>query len=186
MKKDYHLLKKKFIIPVFLLLLIPFVLLCDSQNLISNGQFDRMLSHWNFFCHKDASASARIINKECKVSIRNGGKENWHVHLRQNKLPVIKGHTYLLRFEARSQQPRKIQVTVEKNGAPWTSYSNRIDLSLTNSMKSYSYSFTMKYETDQAASLCFELGLNNTGVVIDNVELTNKTEKKGNLQTDHK
>jgi len=145
-----------------------------GRNLIKNGNFNYEMYSWNFYCDDEAIAEWEVIkyNNFFSAFILYGGYKMWHVHLRQNNIPLIQGHTYIMRFDARSWFPRTIHAMMEEYGNDYTPYSEPIEFNLKNSLQTFEHRFIMSNPTDLASSICFKFGKYHIGVVnIDNVSL---------------
>ncbi len=145
---------------------------------IKGGTFDSDDYDWLFWT--GASAFNIVEKGEAKIVINHAGNETWSVQYVQEDLQLVKGQTYVIKFDARSTIARDIQVIMEFNGAPYTKYFGPKAVSLTTKMNTYTYEFTMDAATDFKAHLVFALGkVGNTpssshNVFIDNVSLTLK------------
>ena len=147
----------------------------NNPNMIKNPGFTNSLSYWSFYADPAANAEAYSENKRFRAYIPEAGTETWHVHLRQDNLPFVRGHTYYLQFDAKSvESPRSILCLAEKNGGNYDTYGSNTYY-LTQQMQTFSNLFTMRNPTDQAASICFEFGIEPIDVVIDNVKLVDVT-----------
>lgn len=142
----------------------------NSTNMLSNGNFINGDSDWSSYINSAADAALSVTNGEFNGSVSNGGTANWHVQWYQGGITIEQGHSYSLTFEARSNSNRSIEVNVEKNGDPWTSY-NSESFGLSNQMESYGYTFTMNDVSDINSRVLFNLGGASGNVIIDNVAL---------------
>lgn len=150
----------------------------SAGNLVSNGGFSSGLSGWSFYQAGGASASGSVSGGAFLASVVDGGTEMWHAHLRQDGIPLAKGKKYLLTFDARAvEHDRAIFSMLEQNGGDYATYSGRKSFYLTKTTQSFSHVFTMGHDSDSAASLCFEFGVEPIDVVIDNVKLVEVTDE---------
>jgi len=149
-----------------------------AVNKVVNGTFNSSLSSWSFYCDTAAEATAYVQSGKARVDTTNAGSETWHVHLRQDNIALENGHTYYLQFDAKAVEcPRTLFCQMEKNGDDYANYSGPRTFYLSQSMQTFSHIFTMNHASDNAASLCFEFGLEPIDVILDNVRLVEITEE---------
>ncbi len=173
---------RKFFILFILVALIalPIFAAADIQGeQVTNGSFDAALADpWLFWTN--AAAKQTLENGEVKISISDEGAEYWSVQFNFDKTQVVKGQTYVLKFDARSTVPRDIQVMIEHKGDPYTKYFGPETVSLTDKMTTYTYEFTQKGPKDSGTHLVLALGKVNQkvgqahDVFIDNVSFSTK------------
>ncbi|MBS4220842.1 carbohydrate binding domain-containing protein [Bacillus sp. FJAT-49711] len=146
---------------------------------LQNGDFSEGLANWNRHVQGDYDGNSRAtmeaVNGEAKVSVQNVGTNPWDVQLNQPGLALTEGKTYVVSFDARSTIDRLLEVVLD-NGAPsYHRYFNDT-VQLTDSVKSYSFEFTMT----KGDMTTFQFLLGNVGgqqltnphdVFIDNVKL---------------
>ena len=142
-----------------------------QSNQIENPDFSNGDSAWTLSTLWPAQATAAVENGEYAVSISHGGTNVWDINAGQAGLLIENGKRYIVSFDAYAAAPRQISALVGKNAAPWTIYSGSQVISLTTTKKTYTYSFTMNYETDSQARLGFDIGGSSTDVVFDNIML---------------
>jgi hypothetical protein len=153
----------------------------NNPNMIKNPGFTNSLSYWSFYVDPAANAEAYSEHKQFRAYIPEAGTETWHVHLRQDNLPLVRGHTYYLQFDAKSvESPRSILCLAEKNGGNYDTYGSNTYY-LTQQMQTFSQLFTMRNPTDPVASICFEFGIEPIDVMIDNVKLVDVTSGGGSV-----
>lgn len=112
--------------------------------------------------------------EELKVSVTEGGTEKWSVLVTQNQIPVEKGETYTVSFWARQANAGgssiESDITISLNADPWTEYA-LFKATFTETLKRYSFTFTMDEATDNNAIFQFCLGKLKRDVYIDNVSI---------------
>lgn len=141
-------------------------------DIITNGDFSDGDNNWLLWVHADASASGSVESGEYSISISDGGIEYYYVQLMQTGLVIENGQKYRVFFDAYADEPREIDVHVQKNGDPWTYYDSFGRVQLTAEKQTYSFTFTMSHPTDAAARFIFEVGYSDVDLYIDNVSLT--------------
>jgi len=143
----------------------------DNSNLVVNGDFSNSNTGWTLTTLWPAQGTAAVENGEYAVSLSHGGTNVWDINVGQTSLLIEKGRQYVVSFDAYAAEPRQISALVGKNAAPWTVYSGSQVISITTTKKTYTYSFTMNYETDSLARLGFDIGGSSIDVVFDNIML---------------
>ena len=148
----------------------------EKDSIISTELKDSWTRHW-YYLLGDYGAVASY-NKEtteagvfAAVDITNGGNQNYAVQLVQH-LPLAKGYTYELCFDAYASKGRSVIAKLagdDDNG--WGAYSDNFTASLSTEPKTYRFYFDMLSDTDETARLEFNMGLNTGTVYIGNVSL---------------
>ncbi|MCR4580243.1 MAG: family 16 glycosylhydrolase [Treponema sp.] len=147
-------------------------------SLLSNENMDINNRAWYFLGLSDFGGSA-ISTAESfdgiqgrHVKITNPGNQNYSVQLIQH-LPVAKGYSYKIQFDAKASAARKIAIKLGGDADnSWAVYSPEYYPELAEQVKHYSYFFTMENQTDTTARLEFNLGLDTNDVWIGNVSVT--------------
>ncbi len=146
------------------------------KNIIINSDFSKSdLNDWDLFLGASGDASIKVIDNELFVDIIKGGNERWHVQLRQLNHPIKKDARYVVSFDARAMEPRRIESQVGKNSEPWTAYSEEEVFEITTDMQTYTYEFVMTNESDPEGRFLIDFGGSNIGVYIDNIFVWQKT-----------
>ena len=139
-----------------------------AENELVNGDFSNGLNNWYTFINSSASAEVKVEDGILLYNISNGGISGWEVQLLQGNIPVEKGKTYFLHFDAAAENSRTISVGVSEDGGNFSSYGDN-SFSLSSEMKTYDFTFTMQHDTDNSARFFFDLGGSDADVRIDNV-----------------
>ncbi|MGR9049503.1 carbohydrate binding domain-containing protein [Halobacillus faecis] len=143
-------------------------------------------TYWNFLKLPDFQGQGNLTIEDvdgenfAKTEITNPGNAQWSLQQIQ-KLPVLKGHTYKVSFDAKSNTTRNIMTKIS-GGAErgYANYSGEKTMGLTENLESYDYTFTFKQDTDLFARLEFNLGGNGTAPVwIGNVGVEDITDQVG-------
>ncbi|WLR46389.1 carbohydrate binding domain-containing protein [Halobacillus litoralis] len=143
-------------------------------------------TYWNFLKLPQFEGVGNLTIEDvdgenlAKTEITNPGNALWSLQQIQ-KLPVLKGHTYKVSFDAKSNTTRNMMTKVS-GGAErgYANYSGEKTVELTENLQSYDYTFTFKQDTDLAARLEFNLGGNGTAPVwIGNVRVEDITDQVG-------
>ena len=153
---------------------------CDAGNLslASNENMDVKSRDWYFLGLSDFGGSATSTPQTLDgiegrlVQIKNQGNQNYSVQLIQH-LPIAKGYSYKIQFDAKAGAPRKIALKLGGDADnSWAVYSPEYYPQLTEEIQHYSYFFTMENDTDPTARLEFNMGLDTNDVWIGNVSVT--------------
>lgn len=139
--------------------MIPF---SDTWNLVTLPDF-----------HGKATASIEAIDGShfAKIEALQSGSQTYAIQLIQ-RLPLIKGRTYRVSYDAFASSNRKMNVKLsggEDRG--WVTYSDEYSPSLTPTLQHFEHEFKMEATTDLQARLEFNLGLSTTPLWIGNVKV---------------
>ncbi len=151
-----------------------------AENLIKNGEFNDGSLHWSLSNAMDAIASGSTSGSQLHLSISNGGSDAWNVQYEQGDIAIEAGKEYILSFSARAQSSRSVDVIVEKDGSPWTSYSSQVTYAISSSWDTYTETFTAGY-TDANARLVINAGGSSSDLYFDNISLTEKSQEPPTL-----
>ena len=135
----------------------------EDGNYIFNGDFaeDENLNddvNWKFLLFNGGEGEAEIKNGEIVIKSTNCGTEEYSVQLVQPELPVIKGHTYRVTFEAKADEARDMVTAVTAPTAGWIRYLPDTTLELTKKWQTYTYEFTSDQKDDNNGRLEFNMG----------------------------
>ena len=154
--------------------------------LIKNGSFNDGLS--GFSPYVDTSAAASYVVDSLKednalsLTVDKTGDADWKVQVKQENVPLVKGHKYKLTYKAKSSIDRDIRVIMQGGESlGWPVYSEDKVTALTKDFKTFEQTFTMNEDSDKAAFLSICLGnvtkeINDQHVVvIDDITLEDLT-----------
>lgn len=156
-----------------------------ANNLLSNPFFIDPLSqnapddqgnvntegNWIFFTNSGAQATFELDRKVAKIIPTNINAPAYGIQLIQAPLKIENLGIYRITLRAKSDTPRNIAIKVGATGNKgWTAYSQS-DLSLTTDMKTYTYEFTMRGETDPNARFEFFFAQSLAPVWIEQISL---------------
>ena len=103
------------------------------------------------------------------------------IQMIQKGMHYEKGQSYKLTFEAKASEARTLEVNLEKDTDPWTSYVGEAKtFELGTEKKTYELEFTMEEPTDEDGRISFNAGLATGSVFIDNVVIQ-KSDGKTDL-----
>lgn len=159
----------------------------SSGNFVTNGSFSAKENlgddkDWQFLTAVGGDGSASIENSEIHIATKKAGSEEYSIQLVQAKMPLLQNGKYRLSFKARAAKNRTMKVGVSAPTRNWKRYLKDTSVSLTPTMKEYSFEFTMRDETDDAARIEFNMGKmgSTTDIFITDVRLeqTGMVERK--------
>ncbi len=157
----------------------------EDANLI-NGNFTSGYSGWDKFA--DGAVSSKVSfdidemdngsnTPAAAITINDTGDTDWYIQLKQ-PVALEKGKSYRVSFDAWSTIERTIKFAIQQNGGAWTEYSGgQYPIVKPDTFEHFTYNFTMKSESDDAALLTFTMGAvgkqitEKHTVFIDNVVL---------------
>ncbi len=165
------------------LCIIRISLLHAAENIVDNGDFDGgAMTSWTLYLYDppNMSATAEVIDNECLISNISVADEpeTWHIQLYQTFTEMQKGkleagQTYELSFDARTLSGSKsIYVFLGQNEGTWMDYIHET-ITINNEMQNYTFQFTADEEFS-LVRLLFGIGIDETGVVLDNIRLEQK------------
>jgi beta-glucanase (GH16 family) len=149
----------------------------SDGNYIYNGGFDSGTTNWQFQPFEPAqdfggSGSVAIDNGALKTTITQPGNANYAVQVVQGGLPIEKGASYKLSFDAWSDSNRTMATDISGPDQSFARYLQDQNVNLTSGTQHYEYTFKMSNDTDPNARLEFNMGGGSTSPVwIDNVRL---------------
>lgn len=126
---------------------------------------------WSFYAQQGASGSMTRSGGKLIITLNAAGTQAWHAQLHRGSITLEKGKSYRLSFKAGATAPRTISVYTGKASDPWNAYSDYFSSSLSTTEEAFSFTFTMKSETDRAARIVFDLGNALPAVTIYDVKL---------------
>lgn len=118
-------------------------------------------------------AKLQLTGGEAEVAITKAADDHaYQIQMIQKGLHFEKGTSYKLVFDAHAAAAREIEVNVEMDDEPWTSYlpsTKKIEIG--TEKKTYEVSFTMGETTDKNGRVSFNVGLSDVNVFFDNIKL---------------
>ncbi|HVJ18171.1 MAG TPA: PQQ-dependent sugar dehydrogenase, partial [Polyangiaceae bacterium] len=124
-----------------------------------NCGLDLGLTSWAtdiFF--EGAAGTISAANGELELVTNSCGSVGWNVQPRQEGLSLEPNLAYEVRFRGRASAPRRLFVSMTKNGPPWTSYTGYQEFELGTEMQDYSFRFTMAPEGDPSVKFEIQAG----------------------------
>ncbi len=141
-------------------------------NILLNGGFDQSTLNWFLFTENNGNASGSINSAgEYEIDISEAGENFTDIQLRQNDITLIKGKSYELEFDGRSDTDRLIEVVIQRAGPTYTAYSQIGTIIINDYTKHFNYSFEMNSPNDYKARLVFRCGKYEGNIYLDNIVL---------------
>ncbi|HET6454743.1 MAG TPA: carbohydrate binding domain-containing protein [Armatimonadota bacterium] len=135
-----------------------------GDNILSNSDYANGTERWLLEAPAPAEAVMGVENNgpqpgmKCLHAIMTKpGKESWHFQVHQLGLDLVEGKPYTVRFWARSDQPRPINLDVRLDKAPWRSVGLSRIVKFTPEWQEYEYSFYASQVEPNHTRLSFNL-----------------------------
>lgn len=144
-----------------------------DRDTVFNGSFSDSLkiAGWALTQHA-GSGSVKFKDGEMEISVSETGTNAYDIQVIQKGMHYEKGQSYKLTFDAYASAPRSLEVNLEKDTEPWTSYSTAKTFDLGTEKKNYEIRFTMSEATDTDGRISINAGLDKGSVYIDNVVIS--------------
>ena len=145
-----------------------------NRDSVFNGSFSDSLklAGWTLQQHS-GEGSLKLTEGKAEINVTKTGTNAYDVQMIQNGVHYEKGQSYKVTFDAYASVARTLEVNIEKDTDPWTSYlgeSKTFDLG--TEKKNFEILFTMNEATDENGRVSFNAGLATGSVFIDNVVLS--------------
>ncbi len=147
-------------------------------NYVINGNFsvNEALDDdegWVLLTAEGGKATASIENGVLRIDSSAAGTQDHSVQFVQAGIPVEKGATYGLSFDAWADSARTMKVNVDAIERGWSRYLPDQKVSLSQNKKTFEYEYSMSDDSDSNARLEFNLGNTDSTatVYIDNVKI---------------
>ena len=155
-----------------------------NGNYINNGDFSEKEdltddTNWKFLTALGGVAEAEIKQNEIEIVTENEGTVDYSVQLVQANLPMKRGGTYEVKFDAYADEERTMKVDVSAPERSYKRYLSDTNVALTTQKQTYSYTFEMTDKDDANGRLEFNLGkAGSTATVrISNVSVKKVSER---------
>ena len=144
-----------------------------NRDTVFNGTFSDSLklAGWTLQQHS-GEGSLKFSDGKAEINVTKVGTNAYDVQMIQKGMHYEKGQSYKLTFDAYASAARTLEVNLEKDTDPWTSYLGEAKtFDLGTEKKTYEIEFTMGEPTDEDGRISFNAGLATGSVYIDNVVL---------------
>lgn len=156
----------------------------ENGNYVINGDFSVQEDltdekDWKFLTALGGVATAEIKNNEICINTTDGGTVDYSVQLVQPNLPMKRGATYEVSFDAYADANRTMIVDVSAPDRSFRRYLADTKVNLTTSKQRFTYTFEMTDKDDANGRLEFNLGNagSTAGVKISNVVVKKISER---------
>lgn len=149
----------------------PVIVVPAHRDSVFNGSFANGSTGWSLNVW-GGTAQGAVDNGMYKIDVTATGDQSYSVQLVQNGIILEKGKSYSARFDAYASVARSIEVNMEMDVEPWTSYLPSVkSVDLTQTKKSYNVDFTMTMATNSNSRLAFNAGKATGSVFLDNITI---------------
>ena len=145
-----------------------------NRDTVFNGTFSDSLktAGWGLTVHS-GEGTFKFNEGKGEIAVSKTGTNAYDVQVIQKGMHYEKGQSYKLTFDAYGSVARPLEVNLEKDTDPWTSYLGEAkNFELGTTSKSYEIKFTMNEPTDENGRISFNAGLATGSVFIDNVKIS--------------
>lgn len=143
-----------------------------KNELIQNGDFSQGLNVWGnlYFQSTQWKATGTVVDGLYKINVTQPGTANWHIVHQQGGIPLEKGVTYLITFDAWADNPNSMDVFLSKNHSDYGAYYSTIK-AITTTKQKFSWTVKMAQASDLNCRFGFGLGKFTGNVYLDNVSI---------------
>ncbi|MDQ2086156.1 glycoside hydrolase family 9 protein [Herbivorax sp. ANBcel31] len=127
------------------------------DNMVRNADFSSGTNNWGMHDMSHGEASFDVEDEEAVINVTNTGTEDYSVQFYQDGIRLYEGNKYEFSFRYKANEERDAEIRIQENGGDYIGYLDD-SLTLTDEWQTYEKEFTMEYEDDIAARLCFNLG----------------------------
>ena len=133
-----------------------------NGNYINNGDFAAAEAlddeaNWKFMTALGGEATATIADKTMTIASTNEGTVDYSVQLVQAGVPLKKGATYEVSFDAKADAARNMNVAIKAPDRGYQAYMSQ-NAALTTEYKPYSFTFKMTSDSDANGRLEYNMG----------------------------
>jgi uncharacterized repeat protein (TIGR02543 family) len=150
----------------------------NTTNFIKNGTFTST-SDWTLNKWQNSAGTFGVSGGAANITgiTRPSGTDaaNHSLQLVQNGILLITGQKYRLTFDAKAASNRTIDLVMQMDDDPWTTYYSKEGISLTADWQTFTYDFEMTDPTDENGRIAFNFGGATPNVNIRNVKLNFST-----------
>ena len=135
----------------------------QTGNYVNNSYFENEEDltddvDWKFMLFNGGEGKAERGDLEIVITSENEGTEEYSVQLVQPDMPLHKGETYRLSFDAYADEERTIITAVTAPEVDWIRYFPDTKVDLTTEKQSFSFDFEMTEEDDDKGRVEFNMG----------------------------
>jgi hypothetical protein len=151
----------------------------NQTNYVLNGNFETppITQRWQIELHNGATATIGLDNQNPfegvysgKVSVTNATGTDWHIQFKQVAITVYADSIYTVKFSARSDANRNINVVMMRDNSPYNVYGSH-PFALTTGWNSFEFSFIPTENNIATTRIAFQFAQAGN-FWFDNVSLT--------------
>ncbi|HLP18381.1 MAG TPA: carbohydrate binding domain-containing protein, partial [Bacteroidota bacterium] len=153
-----------------------------SDNLVPDGGFETLpiTPPWQLEQNNPTLATGTLSPDPVRpaagalsgrATVTMTDRVNWHIQLKQTGLTIVKDSTYVVKFSARADSIRSIDLSVMKESSPYTGYAWLSSIALGTDWKTYSFTFKAPATNIGDVRLAFQLGAQKGVYWFDDVTL---------------
>jgi len=149
-----------------------------NGNYVVNGDFAVAEDltdeeNWQFLTQSEGEATAEIKENAISINTTKEGTVDYSIQLVQPNLPMQKGATYKVSYDAYADEARKMMSKVSAPDNGWAVYGGGETVDLTTEKQTYTYEFRMTSDDDANGRLEFNMGAYGSaaGIHISNVKV---------------
>ncbi len=149
-----------------------------NGNYVVNGDFAVAEDltdeeNWKFLTQSEGEAAAEIKENAIHINTTKEGTVDYSIQLVQPNLPMQKGATYKVSYDAYADEARKMMSKVSAPDNGWAVYGGGETVDLTTEKQTYTYEFRMTSDDDANGRLEFNMGAygSTAGIHISNVKV---------------
>lgn len=155
----------------------------ETGNFLNNADFSQDENFdddvdWTFYLAQGGDGTCAIEDGWMVIRTDTAGTEEYSVQVFQPNMPMYKGHTYKVSFEAYADEDRVMVTAVTAPTAGWGRYLKDTRVQLTTEPTLYEYEFEMTEKDDNNGRMEFNMGGKNytATIYITNVRVEDITE----------
>lgn len=135
----------------------------EDGNYVNNGDFSveenlNDSDDWKFLLADGGKGAAEIADNMLTITTEEDGNVDYSVQLVQPNIPMQKGSTYKISFDAWASEDRTTHLAVKAPDRGWIEYFGTETVKLTTEKTSYEYEFQMQNASDANGRLEFNMG----------------------------
>ncbi len=143
----------------------------QDGNYVNNGDFTEAESlsdskNWKFLLTQEGKGTATIADNVLTIESEQEGTVDYSVQLVQPQIPLQKGASYEITFDAYASEARTFHLAVKGPDRNWVEYFPSETVALGTEKQSYCYEFRMNDASDGNGRLEFNMGAaGSTGTI---------------------
>lgn len=149
-----------------------------NGNYVNNGDFTvvedlKDTVNWQSLTALGGEAEVLIKDNAIKIATNNAGTVDYSVQLVQAGIPLEKGATYTVSFDAKAMESRTMKTAIKAPDRGYSEYMTSKTVDLTTDTKTYTYEFKMEGDSDANGRLEFNMGAaaSTADIYISNVSI---------------